>query len=365
MTIPNLSIFKKPKILIIFLLALLVAFLLVLKLLKKARPALPPISPPPLAQTRHSTSLTPNTDLLRGQFSSFPKSLSVYQIEPFAFSETQAVSFAQKLGFNQEPILSPQTTQGQFFNWDNGESYLSINSQTGAIDFGQYPQSLLKKDKGQAPSSQEAQNTATKFLKENQLEIPNASFILKQSTPLTPAGNYLKESSPDAAPFLALYYEIQVSNIKIFLNKPEETPLSFILDSDLNIISLNYLPPFKSLTSQTAYPLKTETQVLSELKENFKIDSLSISGKPYLTFNDYQRLTSLSLSTITLVYFPSSPQNSLQPIFLVKGEGLTKDGQKAETTTLLPAVASEYLTPSAPSPSPTQTNTPQSRFQAE
>ncbi len=366
MTIPSLTIFKKPKILLLLLLAAVTASLLFLKLLKKTHPVLQPISPPLPAQTSHSTSLVPNTDLLRGKFSSFPKNLPVYQITFFAFNETQAVSFAQKLGFNQKPTLSPQTNQGQFFNWDNGESYLSINSQTGAIDFGQRPQSLLKKAKGQAPSSQDAQNTIAKFLKENQLEIPNASFVLKQSTPLAPTGSYLKETSPDAAPFLALYYEIQVSGIKIFLNKPEETPLSFILGPDLNIISFNYLPPFKSLASQAGYPLKTEAQVLSELKENFKIDSLSVSEKPYLVFEDYQNLSSVDLSSANLVYYSSPPtQTTLQPVFIIKGTGVTKENQKAETTTFLPAIASEYLTPPTSSPSPSQTSSLKSRFETE
>ena len=366
MTIPSLSIFKKPKILLLLLLAAFAASLLFLKLLKKTHPVLQPISPPLPAQTSHSTSLTPNTDLLRGKFSSFPKNLPVYQTTLFAFSKPRALSFAQNLGFNQEPTLSPQTNQGQFFSWDSGKSYLSINSQTGAIDFGQYPRSLLKMVKGQAPSPQDAQNVATKFLKENQLEISPASFVFKKSTLLAPTGSYLKESSPDNASLLALYYEILISDIKIFLNRPEEAPLSFVFDSNLNVISFNYFPPFKSLAPHSAYPLKTETQVLSELKENFKIDSLSISEKPYLVFEDYQNLSSVSLSSVNLVYYSSPPaQTTLQPVFIIKGSGVTKENQKVETTTFLPAISSEYLTAPTPSPSSSQASPPKSRFKTE
>jgi hypothetical protein len=366
MTIPTFSFLKKPKILLILLLATFVVSLSILRLLKRARPALQPISPPPPAQTSHSTALIPNTDLLRGKFSSFPKSLPVYQIGPFTFNEHQALALAQKLGFNQNPTISSLTNQGKLFNWGNEESYLSINSQTGAIDFGQYPRSLLKMAKGQAPSPKDAQNAATKFLKENQLEIPPASFVLKKSTLLAPTGSYLKESSPDNAPLLALYYEILVSDIKIFLNRPEETPLSFVFDSNLNIISFNYFPPFKSLAPPSAYPLKTEAQVLSELKENFKIDTLSISEKPYLVFEDYQNLSSVGLSSINLVYYSSPPaQTTLPPVFIIKGAGVTKENQKAETTTFLPAISSEYLTSPAPSPSSSQASPPKSRFKTE
>ncbi len=351
MTIPSLSVFKKPKILLISLLVIVVAFLLALQLLKKARLPLEPIPPPPPLQTTHSTALAPNTNPLRGKFSSFPKSLSLYQIEPFIFNLQEATSLAQKLGFTQAPTLSPQTEKGQFYSWTTEESYLSVNSQVGTIDYGHYPRLLFPKISEAAPDSQRAQDAAQKFLKENRLEIPNTTLKLQKIAYLSPAGGYLKESTPDQSSLTALYYNLAVSDIKISSPNPEEKTLVFVFDTYLNLVSFNYLPPFKKLTPLSSYPLKTESQVLSELKDNFKIDFLAVQGKPYLTFTDYQTLTTITLVTVDLVYYSSVPQqNILQPVFAVKGEGTTKSGQTATTTTLVPAVSSEYL--AAPQPSP-------------
>ncbi|MCX6725742.1 MAG: hypothetical protein NT052_00280 [Candidatus Shapirobacteria bacterium] len=281
-------------------------------------------------------------------FSSLEKNLQnlkkeeiVYEVKDPSLSDQEAILIAQKFNLTDQPkVYNDQRTNNIFYEWSTEEKYLSINLSTREITY-QLNQLKLKTNKNNSiPDLLDTEETAKKFLSNNQFYPPEGVSLITKDKYYLQIGEveFERLNSPEKANAVEVDFIYQIENKELL-----EAKISLIMDLDKNIIKLDYQPSFKEIKKISNYPLKTSQEILKKLKSINFINYFNIPNY-YTTTSEIENITGINLDKINLTYIKSQAfQSYLQPIFFITGTANLNDGRTAEVGIYLPAVKDEYL----------------------
>ncbi len=339
---PLIAIFRRRPILSLFVFIGLIAFILLLKIRSASNqpsPAeqifgdLPEINLPstqfaPPSSTPQTTNL-PQTTL---------KTAPVYQLpQP---SEEVLLQFfqpiSQEQGFTNKP-LSITLNQTPHLMWQNDKNFLTLNLSSGQFTLDLHPQSV------EPPSFIISEQKAISIIKDwltshNLLQAGFDSTVKKFTTHF----NEFAPAQPND-PITAYQISItpKINHLPLTSPDPFEAPISAIVDTAGNIISLYYRLPaltFSPDLSSSFYPLLTNQQINAAIKANQpSIQTISYANGQLAPTTS--TISNLSYSSISLGYSPDSKSNYLQPIFILTGTATLEDGTTVQVTAYLSAIA--------------------------
>ena len=316
------------------------------------------ISPPQVSEKLLSLSIpeiesspiavTLNVSPLEKNFPSFPQKLEVYQVTSPSFSNQEAIKIAQGLGFQDKPLIF-NDVKGPLYTWSGDINNLSINLHEGKISYGldllNHPEIV----KGAPPPLSEAETKTKEFLIEKGFFPPEKVRLeIKESYYAKAVGSYFEKSSLEdkETTLTHLMLEYKINNRRVAGS--ELISVSIYIGAEFKIIRFDYQPSFKKIELLDFYPLKTKEEIIQNIKSEPQISFIKTS-KNYLedylpTKETSQNITSLTFENIELVYYKYDPlQVYLQPVFLITGKAILKNGQEGGVSFYLPAIKEEYL----------------------
>lgn len=288
--------------------------------------------------------ITFSSDELEKNYPPFSQEIEVYQVDETLINDQQAIKIAQNFGYNENPQVT-NYLQGQIYNWSNNQDRLAIYIQGGTI---QYTSNQIL-NKNEPPSLLEAENRLKEFLNEKEL-IPSEKItteVKEKDFYFTDGSDFIKTTSVNSQKnftFLKLVYKIN----NLIIDGPEQPSISIYFANNFQIVRFNFSKIFNEVNADSLYPIKTKDEIIKSIKENPRISFLKdISGfyeENLILEEKVPELKSLSFDKIELIYYKSiNKQTSLQPVFLITGKAILKDGTQAEAGLYLPAIKDEYL----------------------
>lgn len=295
-------------------------------------------------EIKNLSTITPNLNELEKNFPSFSKTLEVYQVDKTLITDQQAVKIAQNFDFKENPSVT-NYIQGPLYNWANSQATLTIYLKEGRFQYVSN-QGLIK---GEPPAFKEAENKLKEILKEKELlppekiktEISQENFYFSNGT------NFIKTTSDNPQKsFAFIEFIYKINNFRI--DGPETPLISVYFANNLQIVRFDFSKIFEKIDSLNFYPLKTKDEIIKNLKENPRISFLkdikSFYQENLISGEKVPDLQSLSFNKIEIIYYKNiTEQTSLQPVFLITGTAVLKDGTQAEVGLYLPAIKDQYL----------------------
>lgn len=278
---------------------------------------------------------------IKEAFSSFNKTIPIYQLNLASLSDQEAIKIAQKLGFLNQPKVNYDQQGGSIYNWDEDDKSLLINLSWGTVNYNLNLSNYQNINPESLPSFNQAEEIAKNFLRENNfyppekinLETKNISYVSNWDVELKKVTS-LKEATL-----------IQVEFIYKIDNKEIINPyINFAINNQNQVVILRYQNLPKEIKNFESYPLKTAEELIKAVTEKKSISYLQISDYYGAVFEESKNIIDLNLNNINLVYYISSlKQLYLQPVFLITGEATLKDGSIGEIGIYIPAIKDEYL----------------------
>jgi len=293
-------------------------------------------------------SVSLNISQLQEKFPSFDQKVTIYQLTPSSFSDEKAILIGKKFGFSTPPTVLTSPEGGVSYGWVNEENSLSINLRRGDVN---YSLNILEHPEftgGELPLLSGVEEKAKSFIEASEFSPPEGVELKTKN--IFYVKNYFpyfdKVDKGEGADLIQVDFEYQLNGNKIITSGDYPPVISIIIGPEFKIVIFNYyflsnkIEPLKDF-----YPLKTKDEVLKDIKTNPKISYLSLNEVDNPTSEDYNQLiTNLIFENIELVYYKYDPlQTYLQPVFLITGKAILKDGQEGEVGFYLPAIKEEYL----------------------
>lgn len=301
----------------------------------------------------YPTSVSPEVDQLKTIISSFPKKMAVYQVSPASFSNEKALQIANYFGFSDQPTLLNEPNLGLIYRWTKKEKFLSLNLRQGSIAYGLDLLSSPQQIKNIPLSIAETEDYAQKVIKElNFIPPTKINLLVKKSFYVKLMGNYFQEVSPNEGRtnLVKIEFEDKLDNKKISGNFSITPLIDFYIGPEEKIVRFDYHPVFGKVDYFNSYPLKTNEEIIENLKMNPRVSYLTITNlnvdEPQsFSPKDYKNLiTNLVFNNIELIYYKYDPlQSYLQPVFLITGEAQLVNGQRGTVGLYLPAIKNEYF----------------------
>lgn len=301
----------------------------------------------PLVETYSSPS--PNLKQLEKNFPSLPKEIEVYEVSDNLISDQMALEIANDFGYQQNNLVVASDIKGPIYNWSTQLNSLTIYLKEGRFQYGL---DLLRNPgliEGEPPDLEESENKLNDFLKEKNLNPPEKIDlkIIEEDYYLIGTSNFIKTDRNDPEKDVAfLREEYQINNLKI--NGPESPSISVYLGNNFQIVRFDYSKIFKSIDVLNSYPLKTIAEVIKIIEDEPKISFLRNSESFYqedlISEEQLPEIKNLSFNKSELIYYKEVGQQTyLQPVFLITGTAILKDGTKVIAGLYLPAIKDEYL----------------------
>lgn len=336
-------------------LATLVGSLLVLHFTLKAKPQPEaPIPTPklgsisqPESKFTQQTGVGPfyEVSFSKDAFESLPKKLAVYKVKKL--SKEECLSFLRKmteeLGFTNSPIEETRK-DGLYLIWKKGNNYLDVNPQTCQFNFsGKITLIQLE---------------STPFLIESKIRqklifwgfIPD-SIGVGQINGFNVSGlELIPTTNLNKASVFQILYKPRFDDYSLVGIGSAQNLIESKIDKNGNLLSLQFSLHQPDRSSFDYYPTKSYDEAVSEIKEG-KIQIIQV-----LTADGQQRSTPelneiqvVKISELSLAYYETEEvQEFYQPIFLLEGEIILKDQNKYQSSFILPAVSSRWLSSPLP-----------------
>ena len=275
-----------------------------------------------------------------------PDRAKVYKIilpSPTHLAGERATTLADELGFSEEP---KKLSSSEYF-WEKAEDgkTLEINIITGQLSLKTDLRKLRLLQKGSPPSKATAIEQASRFLSKLGLLGEDYSSGRKEATYLKIEGvSLVKTEDLAGAQLVRVDFFRDVEEQPITTPKPHEGLISVILGKDkVPFVSYSFWPldPLQS----TTYPIKTPEQVWGEVEagQAKMVSLVPQGGDPFASYEPRAPET-IFVRQISLGYFDSEKiQGYLQPVYILEGQGLTKDKQQLNYTAYIPAVSYDWV----------------------
>ncbi len=276
---------------------------------------------------------------LENNIKNINQQLEIYEVSEPPFSNDQAIKIAQSFNLLEAPkVYNDQRTNNIFYEWLNEEKFLTINLSNKNITFELIKPNL--EGKSQPLDLDNLETNALNFLKTNQLLPPDSISLIPNKKGYLEINKTLYQEIDSAAQANGAIIQFQYQiNSKSLVG----SEITFIFNSNQELIKFNYQSTFTRITTFDFYPLKDKAEILAKVKNYKDINYFNIPSY-YTTYSESENLTSVNLKTIEIIYLKNElRQNYLQPFFFIKGEGTLNDGRKAEVGLYLPAIKDEYL----------------------
>jgi len=275
-----------------------------------------------------------------------PDRVKVYKIilpAPTTLASERAKELADELGFPQEP----KKLSSSEYSWEKAEEgrTLKINIITKQLSLETDIRKLRLLQKGSPPSKAAAIEQASRFLSNLGLLEEDYSVGRKEATYLKIEGTSLaKTENLSGAQLVRVDFFRDVEEQLVTTPRRYEGLVSVILGKDnVPFVSYNSWPldPLQS----TTYPIKTPEQVWEEVEAGQArvVSLVSQKGDPFGSYSPQDPET-IFVRQISLGFFDSEKlQGYLQPVYILEGQGLTKDKQQLEYTAYIPAIANDWV----------------------
>lgn len=256
---------------------------------------------------------------------SLPKQTPLYQVSTPLISSSSARLIAQNLNFTSQDIIFDQNSQ---LVYKNKTRTLSANFDQHQLTYNDPAPNLPDQN---FPDQQTIQTVLLNQLNRI-LNSPPDLTVYQPSQPIT--ASY---QSQDTSQTQVISFTQSPNQTPLLSNSVQNTPLTVIFDSNLNIRHLEILGGYQSLNQTTTLPLLTFTQIKDQAPQNAQRlpSSALIKNEQKLTAASQLNLT---VNQLNLVYLfdPQTP-TILHPVFLLSGPLSASDLTLPSTNFILPA----------------------------
>jgi len=277
------------------------------------------------------------------------KEANVYQVTKKPLTQEQAINIAKIFGFQEQPTVLTDENNQIIYNWYLDNSGLVIILNKGVIDYGVDLLTNPQLTQGQLPDIKEAESQFIEFLKKNYFyNNTDIDLIIENQGYAKVNKSYFEQTTIDDIEKELIYFKFsyQIDGIKISDSQSNENII--YIGSESKIFKLILNKPFDQLEILKTYPLKTKEELVALIKSEPKISFIkdksgSLEENIPIDFI-IDDLESINFNEIELIYLQENKQQIyLQPVYLVTGEVLLKNGFKYEAGLYLPAIKDEYF----------------------
>jgi len=267
------------------------------------------------------------------------KEICVYQIEPALFSLNQALTIAEKLGFEAEP----NQTRKQVLTWSSQKNYLSINLTRATVSYGL--DLLINPDliEGVLETEEKLEESALNLIKSELLPLPQeGEFKISSSKYLALDGPQFVEVEKKQASLVQFDFDFFIDRAPILDHTPDKVLLSLILGPKGKIVKLEYQLPFGSIQKLDTYPLKNREELVIGLANQPFLTKIVSASFLIPNEKDYRQIKGFTIKEMKTTYLLPDKGKYLQPVFFFRGELVNTNDQGL---LILPAVKDQYLNP--------------------
>lgn len=279
-------------------------------------------------------------------FAKIPQILSVYQTKQFT-QEVITSRFAKiivDLGFSVTPQEQPRP-DGKYLVWQEKENYLQINIVSGQILFaGKSSLDSLAEEK--ILNSTQIQNLVKQKLVSWKLITDEAK--VKEIKGFGIAGlELIPVDSLNQAVVFQIIYKADFEGYLLVGLGPARNHIEVKVNNHgvLNSLFFNLHQVEGKIVDN--YPLKSYEETVNEIKSGKAqiIEVLDSKQKEH-SIPSSEEIQEIRISSLSLAYYETTEaQEFYQPIFLLKGNIILKEGGTYQASFILPAISSEYLQP--------------------
>lgn len=353
-TMKSIFSFLKKYWLFVFL-AALAGSLIALKLALPSSPSpdssvpTPPPSAPALAAPQIDGQALPSETDLSFNKTDLPTELPVFTGSLQAQDAARAQRIADNLGFGGEPEISQDVFLGTFLTWGRENRYLSINLETGRVDFSLDLYETEPGASGDLPAPPAAQENLKNLL--TRLELWPGGEISWQKEVYLKQGFYFEPTDLKLADFIKVGFNPRFGDYQVVGTDPHEPLAAVILGRNEELIGLHFELPSGTFQEGPLYPLKSLENLKNGLQQEGRVVAY---GTPAQSL-DQPTLAKAELNEVRIAYYHEPNQAAIfQPIFIISGRGITEESrQEVEIDVYFPAIESVSL------------RNPQQRFDVE
>lgn len=322
---------------------LLAALVMIMGVIKFTRPKVEPAPTPspaapptlPFSPPQIMGDPLPEDTKVSIESLDFLPTAKVYQGERNNIPPDKAKEIASSFGFTNEPQISKDVFEGKFHVWSTDENYLTIGLDSTKISYGKnlrlFP---LPTSTEILPSFSEAQEIFNNFLTKTKVALPSEPRFQNPKY-LSQTGSHLSETTLNEADFIQVGVNWAINGDQLLGQDPDSPSVYALIGKDRRVYRFEYFVPFSKFSAKDSYLLKSLEKIKTSIISEGKIVASKTKGEKYIT----QGLSKVDLNEIFLAYFePLSKGNIIiQPIFVLKGQGILPDKQTTQLTVYLPA----------------------------
>lgn len=331
------ELFNKPiiRLLVLAILLLIAVFVSALIIKKPDTNRFGPLSYP-----KEATIVGEGLPAIKISFSfskdtKIPSTINVYKIEPADEDKNRA--FFDNVSRSLGATISAETkTLGQekMYTVIQDNFYFTGNLLSGNFSFtGKSTKTIDAADEDSIKLS--VWDTLSLLnLNSNVINRPNISYYNYLGDELSPSKNIALSD------VISVSYQPSVDSLPVVGLGLGENPLSILVDRKTkNIIRLDYAIPKINLKETGSYSLLSLAELGKLPPDRFKLLSLVDEGGNKLANYNLNDFASINLNSLSLAYYITPEvQTLLQPVFVLKGNAVLKDGRRGIITAILPAV---------------------------
>lgn len=275
-------------------------------------------------------------------FTKIPKALPIYYTQEFTKEEilSRLAKMVVDLGFLSGPEEQRRGNK-QVLVWREGENYLKANIPSSQFTFVGKSQI----NQNQTITASQAENLVSEKLVswnlvDSKPTIEKTEGFIPVGLELSPVAN-LKQATVFNIIFEPTFEQYPLIGIGQAIN-----PLEAKIDNQGNLLNLFFSLHQVDPKIVDNYPLKSYEETINEIKSG-RVQIIEVTqGGQNQTIPSPENIQEIRIASLSPAYYETTEtQEYYQPIFLLKGSVVLKEGGIYQASLILPAISSEYLQP--------------------
>lgn len=258
--------------------------------------------------------------------------------ETTVFSEERARQIAKSLGFEAEPYVAEDISFGKTYSWSKEDSFITIVPSQKTFDYGKDMLSFPPPQQGALPSPEQAYLNTIAFLRAAGLSAGAGGFSSQKIGYLSARGAEVAVVTQLNADLIEISLVASVGETQIYKESQELVAVTAWLDKNGEVVKLIWKDPITSLSEGKSYPLKNANEMAGALMGEGSVVAFE-GGLQSLALS--QDISSTTLTETKLVFLVQEGE-TLHPVFLLSGSGITWGGQIITVQVFLPAIKNPY-----------------------
>lgn len=320
--------------------AALIALIITRFASQKAPQITPAAIPPPQIAQNPSQKQPQTIDFSDTQIGQMPEELLVYSPVLPTFTDSEFKSIGASFGVLSEPSsVETDTLDGTVYRWSTPNTSLTINNL--ALMY----RNLIPENPQVALPQNQLQQIAQDFIQKIPVLDKSINLDPKETTFLnTKTEDFVSEPSFESAQLLELNYFKKLSNFPLYFGSTHSPYLKIRIRKNGTVDYLNS-KLFADFRPEEAYKLKTPQTAIFEIKNGKgKIIETLLPDENNKVLELYREkpldIETLRIKSLNVAYYQEpNTEKPIQPIFVAIGEFETANGEKAQSTIFLPAIA--------------------------